>query len=117
VSLLLAGTFTVYLLRQQAQERAEEKVGLLAEPVALRSAFLELSGAPPLQISQVLNEEYPDVRILLVDHGGMVVADTKDSLRGSSVSQVIGGEPGEDDSSISDSRYQVKRGPEDLLFF
>ena len=117
VSLLLAGTFTVYLLRQQAQERAEEKVGLLAEPVALRSAFLELSGAPPLQISQVLNEEYPDVRILLVDRGGMVVADTKDSLRGSSVSQVISGEPGEDDSSISDSRYQVKRGPEDLLFF
>ena len=115
VSLVLAGTFTVYLLRDQARERAEEKVGLLAEPVALRSFLLELSGAPPFDISRALNEQYPGVRILLVDRSGMVVADTQGSLRGSSVSQVISAEPG--DSSISDSRYQVKRGPEDLLFF
>jgi signal transduction histidine kinase len=116
VSLVLAGTFTVYLLRDQARERAEEKVGLLAEPVALRAAFLELSGASPPQISQVLTEEYPGVRILLVDHVGMVIADTEDTLRGSSVSQVIT-DAGDDDHAISDSRYQVKRGPEDLLFF
>jgi signal transduction histidine kinase len=117
VSLLLAGTFTVYLLREQAQERAEEKVGLLAEPVALRSAFLELSGGEPSQISEVLHEEYSDVRILLVDRVGMVVADTEGSLRGSSVSQVVttGVETG--DPEIPGSRYQVKRGPEDLLFF
>jgi signal transduction histidine kinase len=118
VSLFLAGVFTVYLLREQAQERAEEKVGLLAEPVALRSFLLELSGATPSDISRRLNEQYPGVRILLVDRSGMVVADTEGSLRGSSVSQVISAEPGEEnDSSISDSRYQVKRGPEDLLFF
>jgi len=118
VSLFLAGTFTVYLLREQAQERAEEKVGLLAEPVALRSAFLELSGASPSQISDVLNEEYPDVRILLVDRVGMVIADTEGSLRGSSVSQVLDGDAGADtNSEISNSRYQVRRGPEDLLFF
>ncbi|HWC29589.1 MAG TPA: HAMP domain-containing sensor histidine kinase [Dehalococcoidia bacterium] len=116
VSLFLAGTFTVYLLREQAQERAEEKVGLLAEPVALRSAFLELSGASPAQISEVLNDEYPDVRILLVDNDAMVVADTEDTLRGSSVSQVIGGAPSAN-SEIEDARYQVRSGPEDLLFF
>ncbi|HEY7466310.1 MAG TPA: hypothetical protein VIB47_06420, partial [Dehalococcoidia bacterium] len=67
VSLFLAGVFTVYLLREQAQERAEEKVGLLAEPVALRSFLLELSGATPSDISRRLNEQYPGVRILLVD--------------------------------------------------
>jgi signal transduction histidine kinase len=117
VSLFLAGTFTVYLLREQAEERAEEKVGLLAEPVALRSAFLELSGVPPQQMSQVLVEEYPDVRILLVDRVGIVVADTEDTLRGSSVSSVVTGGVSQNDSSISDTRYQVKRGPEDLLFF
>jgi len=115
VSLFLAGTFTVYLLRQQAQDRAEEKVGLLAEPVALRSAFLELSGVEPSQIGEVLNEEYPDVRILLVDRGSVVVADTAETLRGSNVAQVMA--EGEDESRISDSRYQVRRGPEDLLFF
>jgi signal transduction histidine kinase len=118
VSLLLAGTFTVYLLRDQARERAEEKVGLLAEPVALRAAFLELSGASPAQISQFLMQEYAGVRILLVDRGGMVVADTEETLRGSSVSQVIGGDLGADaNREITDSRYQVRHGPEDLLFF
>jgi signal transduction histidine kinase len=117
LSLFLAGTFTVYLLREQARERAEEKVGLLAEPVALRSAFLELSGVPPAEISNILNKEYPDVRILLVDRVGMVIADTAGSLRGSSVSQVVTGGDDDNESSITDSRYQVKRGPEDLLFF
>ena len=118
VSLFLAGVFTVYLLREQAQERAEEKVGLLAEPVALRSAFLELSGALPPQIIGVLNQDYPDVRILLVDRSGIVVADTEDTLRGSSVSQVISGNDAADaNTEITDSRYQVRHGPEDLLFF
>jgi signal transduction histidine kinase len=117
VSLFLAGTFTVWLLKAQQEERQEEQVGLLAEPVALRAAFLELAGGTPAQISTVLQDEYPGVRILLVDRARWVVADTAKTLEGSQVAQFT---VDSNDPSLpqqSDLRYHKRRGPEDLLFF
>src|SRR5580765_8397541 len=66
LSLFRAGTTRVYLLRDQQEKSARERVGLLAEPIAQRAAILEATGATPPQIEQSLEDEY-DVRILLVD--------------------------------------------------
>ena len=89
LSLFLAGTTTVYLLKQQQEATAREKVGRLAEPIALRAAFLEAGGSNPQQIEQALQQEY-DVRILLVDRrDGSVVGDTKGTLRGATISQQV----------------------------
>jgi signal transduction histidine kinase len=111
----------VYLLRQQQEEREEEKVGLLAEPVALRAAFLELAIGPyPDQITSVLQQEYPGVRILLVNRDHWVVADTANTLEGQQVTQLTLGSTSPGDSTVpgeENLRYQKRRGPEDLLFF
>lgn len=118
VSLFLAGTFTVYLLKQQQEERQEEQVGLLAEPVALRAAFLELTGGTPTQIATVLQSEYPGVRILLIDRNRWVVADTAHTLEGSQVAKFA--EDSTDSSGLPSEaglRYHKRQGPQDLLFF
>ena len=117
MSLFLAGTFTVYLLKAQQEDREEEQVGLLAEPVALRAAFLELAGGTPAQIASVLQNEYPGVRILLVDRGRWVVADTAGTLEGSQVAQISQDSSDPPPGSHEELRYQKRRGPEDLLFF
>lgn len=118
VSLFLAGTFTVWLLKEQQEERQEEQVGLLAEPVALRAAFLELAIGPyPQQIASVLQEEYPGVRILLVDRDRWVVADTAGTLEGSQVAQLGLDSTDGTLAQQEDLRYHKRRGPQDLLFF
>ncbi len=117
VSLFLAGTFTVWLLKEQEEDRQEEQVGLLAEPVALRAAFLELSGEDPLQISSVLQEEYPGVRILLIDRGLWVVADTAKALEGSQITQLTVESNDPARAEPGNLRYHKRRGPENLLFF
>jgi len=117
VSLFLAGTFTVWLLKEQQEDREEEQVGQLAEPVALRAAFLELAIGPyPRQIASVLQEEYPGIRILLVDRARWVVADTAKTLEGSQVAQ-LAPDTGTTLGKQADLRYHKRRGPEDLLFF
>ena len=110
----------MYLLRQQQEEREEEQVGLLAEPVALRAAFLELAIGPyPEQITSVLQQEYPGIRILLVNREHWVVADTANTLEGQQVAQLTLGAPsaGNTVPGEEDLRYEKRRGPEDLLFF
>jgi signal transduction histidine kinase len=82
LSLFLAGIATVYLLRAEQERTARERVGLLAEPVALRAAQLEASGLTnAAQIQSVLETEY-NVRILLVDGDATVRGDTGETLRG-----------------------------------
>lgn len=117
VSLFLAGTFTVWLLKEQEEDRQEEQVGLLAEPVALRAAFLELAGRNPPEISSVLQEEYPGVRILLVDSDSWVVADTAKTLEGSQVAQITIETSDAEIPEKAGLRYHKRRGPEDLLFY
>ena len=120
LSLFLAGTATVYLLRDQQARNAREKVGLLAEPVALRAALLEAEsgGRQPGEIQQILSMEYPGVRILLIDRLGRVVGDSEGSLVGQTLAQIT--EANDNSSGIDELRYQMqhlKDGPEDLLLF
>ncbi len=64
-----------------------------------------------------MQDEYPGVRILLVDRARWVVADTAKTLEGSQVAQFT---VDSNDPSLpqqSDLRYHKRRGPEDLLFF
>ncbi len=120
LSLFLAGITTVYLLRQQQEKAAQERVGLLALPVMLRSAFLEANGLTPDQILSVLEQEYAqkyDVRVLLID-GATVVGDSGQTLLGETITQL--GQQGVPSRPLSDLRYQMERyhqGPDDLLLF
>jgi signal transduction histidine kinase len=111
--LLFAGTATVYLLREKEERNAREKVGLLAEPIALRAAILEANEASIEEIHGRLVEEYPDVRILLTDRAGFVLEDSADQLDGSVISQISE----ENLDSPNDPRYHSNhwQGPEDDL--
>src|SRR6476661_5331974 len=87
LSLFLAGTTTVYLLKSE-----REKTGRLATTIGLRSAFLEASGASPAQIEAILEQEY-DARILLLDKNATVVTDTGKTLAGATISTVPAPQP------------------------
>jgi signal transduction histidine kinase len=120
LSLFLAGSATVVLLRSQQEESARERVGLLAEPVSLASGELQANGVTSDEIVRLLTVEYTDVRILLVNNEGTVVADseTQGNLRGRTIEDIAQSEPGS--ASVKDVTYQVQRineGPEDLLLF
>jgi signal transduction histidine kinase len=119
LSLFLAGTATVYLLRAEQEKTARERVGRLAEPVALRAAILEAAGFDAGGIQSLLQEEYGayGVRILLID-GDTVVEDTGVTLRGEKISQL--NQQGIQARPLGDLRFQVQRyrqGPERLLLF
>lgn len=73
LSLFLAGSATFFLLRDQQQTAARERVGLLTDEVTLRAFVLEASGLSAEAIQATLEEEY-NVRILLVS-GNRVVGD------------------------------------------
>jgi signal transduction histidine kinase len=134
LSLFLAGSTSVFLLRAEQERTARERVGRLAEPVALRAAILEAAGATPADIESALQAEYADLRILLVDRDETVVSDTGQSLRGSKMTEI--GIPREaqtaPDGEVSTQqvrppfrgdkrpRYEVKtwsHGSDDLLLF
>ena len=71
LSLGLSGAGTLFLLRDQQRDAAEERVGRLAEPLTLAVALLEQRGVDPTEIQAVLRGYAGsfDVRALLVnDH-------------------------------------------------
>jgi signal transduction histidine kinase len=117
VTLFLAGTATIYLLREQQETAASERVGLLAEPMARRAGELEAIGGTPKQIIDILRAEYAyeNVRILLVNGAGVVEGDSAGALTGQTISQIVTAV----EEINEDLRYRVQtsRGPEDLLLF
>src|SRR5215216_2626914 len=120
LSLFLAGTTTVYLLKSEREKTAREKIGRLATTIGLRSAFLEASGASPAQIEAILEQEY-DARILLLDKNATVVTDTGKTLAGATISNVP---PPQSISNaqgrISQPQYNVQnlsQGREEFLLF
>jgi signal transduction histidine kinase len=116
VSLFAAGTATIYLLKEGNERAALERVGLLAEPVAVNAALLEARGASASQIQQTLEEMY-GVRILVVDRDATVVGDTGQTLRGQQIAALQ--RQGVPARNLED-RYRVQRyrsGPENLLIF
>src|SRR3990170_1378429 len=117
LSLFLAGIATVYLLRAEQENTARERVGRLAEPVALRAAILEAGGATAGQIQAILENEY-GVRILLLDRDATVVGDTGQTLRGQTLSALA--QQTVPAASLPNLRFRVQRferGPENLLLF
>ncbi|HLF78348.1 MAG TPA: HAMP domain-containing sensor histidine kinase [Dehalococcoidia bacterium] len=116
-SLFAAGTTTVYLLKEDREKSARERVGLLAEPVALNAAFLEARGATEQQIQTELEAKY-GVRILLIDRDATVVGDSGETLRGQTIAALQ--RQGVPARPLDDPRYRVSRyryGPENLLLF
>ena len=121
VTLFLAGSATVILLREQQETAATERVGLLADPMARRAGELEAIGGTPKQIIDILRGEYvyEGVRILMVNSEGVVVGDSaENALTGQTISEIA--MSNEESEVNEDLRYRVQslsRGPEDLLLF
>jgi signal transduction histidine kinase len=118
----VAGTATVYLLKEQQEKSARERIGLLADPIAQDAAQLEFAGAiDPEEIQALLQEEYAEygIRILLADGTQTIVADTGGTLEGTKISELS--PPGEDQNQgPGKARYytrEVRRGKENLLLF
>lgn len=87
LSLALSSAGTLLLLRNQERDAAEERVGRLAEPIAVAVALLEQQGVEQREIHEVVRDyaESFDVRIVLVDRGGLVVDDTESGLTGQTI--------------------------------
>ncbi len=120
LSLFLAGSTTIYLLKSAQEKNARTKVGLLTEPVSLRAAVLEYQGLSAAEIQGVLEEQYQqyDIRILLIDRDATVVGDSGQTLRGQKISELA--QQGVQARPLSDLRYRVqpfRRGGDDLLLF
>ena len=88
ICLFSAGTGFVIFFRNHETEQAREKVGRLAQPLALRVTYLEWLGLMPEQMRPALDDYAAglDVRILLVDKlSSTVLVDTDRSLEGETV--------------------------------
>jgi signal transduction histidine kinase len=94
LALAISGAGTLWLLRAQEREAAEERVGRLAEPVTLALALLGDAGLDQNEIDNAVAEYAKsfDVRILLVDQAGLVHADTDSKLEGATIDAVTNGE-------------------------
>ncbi|MEX1254821.1 MAG: ATP-binding protein [Dehalococcoidia bacterium] len=90
LALAISGAGTLWLLRDQEREAAEERVGRLAEPVTLALALLGDAGIDQAEKNKAVAEyaDSFDVRILLVDEFGRVVADTESKLVGTTIDAV-----------------------------
>ncbi|MDP3766769.1 MAG: hypothetical protein Q8S13_02030, partial [Dehalococcoidia bacterium] len=120
LSLAVSAIGTLYLLRDQQQEAAEERVGRLAEPLTLAVALLEESGATPPQIQNAVADYAGsfDVRVLLVTQEGRVVLDTDSRLTGHTVEWVT--EPDTPVTKRGGSEFRMggyASGEDDLLVF
>lgn len=87
LSLFLAGSAFVVLVRNYHARLAMERLADLAGPITLQVSMLEHAGASSATISAFLQEQGEEVgvRILLVDANGRVVEDTKGVLKGRQV--------------------------------
>ena len=80
ISLLLGGFASVWLLRDQQAEWAEQRIGRLVPTFSERVLAMELFGWPPERIRSDLVPlaDYFAVRIMLLDGEGRVTLDTDD---------------------------------------
>jgi len=87
LSLAVSAIGTLILLRDQQREAAEDRVGRLAEPIALAVALLEQQELEQEHIQDVVRGYAAsfDVRILLLEASGEVVFDTGSSLAGTTI--------------------------------
>ncbi len=120
LSLAVAGVGSLFLLRDEQEDAARERVGRLAEPIALGVALMELAELSQDDIVGVL-ERYSqrfDVRILLLDADQRVVADTDARLIGRTIGAFENAGPPEEGEQAADfwvASYQAEEGS--LLLF
>jgi len=78
LTLFLSASGFVLLLRQQQAEAAEQRIGLLVQPIADKSREMVLLGWPQEVIAKTLQDiaAYYDVRVLILDSSERVVIDT-----------------------------------------
>ena len=78
LSLLLAASAFVLLLRQQQADAAKQRIGVLVGPISDAARNMELLGwSAPIMRSQLVNvAQYYNIRILMLDAGSQVVIDT-----------------------------------------
>ena len=81
ITVFFAGFASVWLLRNEQAESAEQRIGRLVPTFSERVLEMELFGWPAERIRAELVPwaEYFDVRMLLVDAGGRVTLDTADA--------------------------------------
>lgn len=87
LSLLLAGSTFVVLVRGYSSTLATERLADLVVPIATQVSVLERAGVPSGVIASYLKEqtEEMEVRVLLIDKTGLVVEDTQGALKGQRV--------------------------------
>ena len=120
LSLALSAVGTLFLLRDQQRDAAEERVGRLAEPITLAVALLEQADVDPGEIKAVVHDYAKsfDVRVLLVDREGLVVSDTDARLMGSIVDVFL--QPGARITERGGARFRIasfSADGEELLLF
>ena len=78
LTLFLSASGFVLLLRQQQAEAAEQRIGLLVEPIASSTREMVLLGWPQEVIAAALEDvsAHYDVRVLVLDSSDRVVIDT-----------------------------------------
>ena len=120
-SLTLSAIGALFLLRDQEQEAAEERVGRLAEPINLAVALLEQGGASETEIYNTVQDyaESFDVRVLLVESAsGRIAFDTDADLTGDTVDSLL--EPGGDVTRRGGAEFRMEKYSAeggDLLLF
>ena len=118
LTLSISAIGTLFLLRDQQQDAAEERVGRLAEPIAVTIALLERAGVGDPQIQGTIDgyAESFDVRILMVDRDGNVIRDTDGRLNGEKV-DVFDGKPIIRRGNAQFRMASFNTGDEDLMLF
>jgi len=110
LSLFLAGTAFVFLLREYQARLALNQLADLALPLSYQVDVLERAGADPAEIGRFLDEQAQEVhvRLLLVNGRGQVLADTGGTL----VGQAIPAQTGRKLSPVRHTRWDTYRTPD-----
>lgn len=83
LTLFLSASAFILLLRQQQTEAAQQRIGILVEPITTEAQRMELIGWSRPAIGASLSEiaRYYDIRILMLDQRDKVVIDTEPRQR------------------------------------
>ena len=123
LSLFLAGTASMLLLRDQEADAAAERIGRLVEPLSLTYNEMTFVGWPRQRIERELSAyaEFFDVRVLLVDGDEQVVYDSDggDSMLGDVLAVPANSGEGSDTDGNPAAFVsgRVRHGDRDLFIF
>ena len=119
LTLSISAVGTLFLLRDQQRDAAEERFGRLAEPIAVTVALLERAGVDQAQIETTI-DGYADsfgVRIITVDGQGNVAYDTESRLNGGVVNVFTTNRPIVRRGNASFRMAKFDTGDETLMLF